>query len=189
MSKSACHRSASLLTRRQLQQERPINASSPAYREWLQRSTKFHRRQDADTDRFFRTWQTGYRGPAAWDEEPEPRPQPTPEPTPQPTPQPEETATAQRKRRQAEVARDRRKRQRPTNVAEIIRDKCEPCTIEEASSVEVARKALKAAGCNQTDLNANGLSSSNRRQKGTSRGRAYYFVFKFEEELQPMRVR
>ncbi len=48
---------------------------------------------------------------------------------------------------------------------------------------------LKAPGCNKTDLNANGLNSSSRRQRGTDASRVYYFVFKFEGELQPLRVR
>ena len=134
--------------------------------------SKFHQRQEADRNRFTATWQTGYRGPAAWDEEPEPapeppRPQPRPQETPEPAPQPAATATDQRKRRLAEAARERRKRQRPTNAAEIIRGRCEPCTVEEASSVDVVREALKAAGCNKTDLSENGLNSSNRRQRGT----------------------
>ena len=48
---------------------------------------------------------------------------------------------------------------------------------------------MRPRGCNKTDLNANGLNSSNRRQRGTDGSRVYYFVFKFEEGLQPLRVR
>ncbi len=165
--------------KRRLQQERPSDVNSQAYCEWLERLARFNRRESADLDRFTATWQTGYRGPATWEE---------PEPRPQPAPQPAETATAQRKRRLAEAARERRKRQRPANAAEIIRGRCEPCTVEEASSVDAVREALKAAGCNKTDLNAIGLNSSNRRQRGTNSNKTY-FVFKFEGELQPLRVR
>ncbi len=65
---------------------------------------------------------------------------------------------------------------------------CELCEVDEASSTEAVRDALKAAGSNKCDLKANGLDSTNRRQRGRGRNRVYYFVYKFGEEFQPVKV-
>lgn len=97
-----------------------------------------------------------------------------------------------RKRKLAEAARERRKRARPAaeDVDAIIARLCEPCSINEASTVEAVRKALKAAGCNGTDLRGRGFDSSNRRQRHRGNERVYYFVYKFDQgELQPMKLR
>jgi len=97
---------------------------------------------------------------------------------------------AERKRRRADTAHERRQRARrsPTQVADAIVRLCAACGLEEASTVEGIRGALKAAGCNQTDQN-NLLDSSHRRQRGTGANRAYYLVYDFGHGLKPMRLR
>ena len=146
----------------------------------------------ADFARFKTTWEGGYRGPEEQEEAPPPPPTPpTPPPTPPTPPTPPKEAARKRK---AEAARERRKRARPSpaSVAEIIARLCERCTVEEASSVEAVRAALKAAGCNQNDIKAHGLDTSNRRQRGSSEGRFYYFVHRFSEQsdsLEPVKLR
>jgi len=97
----------------------------------------------------------------------------------------------ERKRKLAEAARERRKRARPSpeSIDATIAWLCEPSSMEEASSVEDVRKALKAAGLNQTALKSRGLDSTHRRQRHRGRTWTYYFVHDFGHGLKPMKLR